>query len=93
MLVLLVVTVLEVGLSWGGYLAWFRPSQYMEWVNRSRSRTSEIFPFVMRLWTVRLLSEHPKVDLWWARVVVLMMLVVSTLVWLTALAEVLYGGH
>jgi hypothetical protein len=91
MLVLLFATIIEGALVWYGYLAWFRPRQYMEWTIRARSRASEIFPFVMRLWTVRQITKNGQIDLWWARLVILMVFVFCTIGWLTALAEVLRG--
>jgi hypothetical protein len=91
-LTVIVLTILEVWLLRNTYIAWFRPQEYFKMVNKQRQRAGNIFPFILKIWTVRLITDHSKADLWGARLVSLFIVLVSTLVLTTLIFSIAIGG-
>ncbi len=77
---ILFLTILEVLAIRYAYLAWFETEEYFEMVNRSRERAGRVFPFIAEIWTVRAITQHPRLDLWWARTVSLFVVLIGALV-------------
>jgi hypothetical protein len=64
------------------YFAWFNPKKYFDDAEKTRKFINENIPFVLNLWTTKAIINNPKIDLFWARLGSLFMIIVSTLVML-----------
>ena len=82
---ILFLSIIEVLAIRYAYIAWFRPKDYFDMVNRSRKRAGAIFPFILRIWTVRAIAQRPNLDIWWTRLISLFVVLIGAVVLLTTM--------
>ncbi len=71
------------------YRVWFRPKEHLDMVHGARRRGAEAVPFRPAVWMANVFTQHPRLDLWWARIASLLMVVIGTLVFAVALRSAL----
>jgi hypothetical protein len=67
------------------YIAWFRTRDYFKSAKNDREIVEKIAPFVLKLWPTKQIVQNPKLDLWWARIGTLLMLIIGTVALLAAI--------
>jgi len=70
-LVLLVILALR-----NAYMVWFQPKKYIKNVMDSRNRASKVLPFIPKIWPISSIFTHPRLDLWWARIVITFIVII-----------------
>ncbi len=73
------------------YMAWFRPKDYFRLVYGLRKGIATAFPFVPKIWTVKAITDRPGLDLWWARLISLFVVLAGTVALLGTLLQALQG--
>jgi len=67
------------------YIAWFQSGEYFKIAIKDRRTVDRIAPFISKIWSLKLITDHPKVDLWWARIGSLFMVLISTIALIAAI--------
>lgn len=88
-LVLIFVAIPEALAVRFAYGVWFRPKDYLKTVQQARSRNAEVTHFSPAVRISDVMNRHPQMDLWWARVASVIVVVIGTLVFTAALLQVL----
>jgi hypothetical protein len=78
-LLILFVALIYVMMLRNAVIAWFRPGDYFRIASEYREKAGKLAPFVLKLWPGKQIIDNPKIDLWWARIGTLFMLIVCTI--------------
>jgi hypothetical protein len=82
--VIVFLFLMEILAARNAYIAWLRPREYFIMVNKHRERVYKVLPILRKLWPLNLIIDRPPIDLWWARIVSLFILLIGTPVSLIA---------
>ena len=73
------------------YIAWFRTQDYFIWANKDRETVKKVAPYIFKLWPTKQIVQNPKLDLWWARIGTLLLLIIGTAVLLASIFTGIWG--